>query len=143
MEFELINPSDPYTFLAESEEVAALVVFSISTAYGAKSKDKSIEIPVFIFGGAAEWYEERFGRDPDAGMEALRQQVGKSLCSMMYGHFSDRERYELALESIDDEEKRKKFVIRWNDARSSINDIGTYCHILGEKLQQEEKDGNG
>lgn len=143
MEFELINPSDPYTFLAESEEVAALVVFSISTAYGAKSKDESIEIPVFIFGGAVEWYKERFGRDPDAGMDALRQQAGKSLCSMMYGHFKDRERYELALECIDDEAKREKFIKKWNDARSSLNDIGTYCHILGKKLQKEEKGGNG
>lgn len=39
MEYELINPSDPYTFMADDLEIAALVVFTFGTAYGAKPKD--------------------------------------------------------------------------------------------------------
>lgn len=50
MEYELINPSDPYTFIAEDFETAALVVLVLSPAYGAVSKDGSQEVPVFIFG---------------------------------------------------------------------------------------------
>ena len=49
MQYELINPSDPYTFLAENKEVAALTVFCISTMYGAKSQDGNEEIPVYAF----------------------------------------------------------------------------------------------
>ena len=79
VEYELINPSDPYTFIAPDKEVAALVVFTISTLYGAKSKDGSEEIPVFIFGGSAEWYQEEFGRTPDEGLADRRKQVAGAL----------------------------------------------------------------
>ena len=63
-EYELINPSDPYTFLAKTKESAALAVFLLGTMYGASPKDDDEEkrIPVFLFGGAEEWYQEEFGR---------------------------------------------------------------------------------
>ena len=134
IEFELINPSDPYTFFAQNEEVASLIVFCLSTMYGAKSKDKTIEIPVFIFGGAKEWYFEKFNRTPDEGLESEKEAVKIGLNSFMYGSFEDRERYELALSLIDDEDKKEEFKIKWNDARSSINDIGTYAHKLAKKI---------
>lgn len=35
MEYELINPSDPYTFIAEDFETTALVVLVFGVAYGA------------------------------------------------------------------------------------------------------------
>lgn len=38
MEYELINPSDPYTFIAEDFETAALVVLALSPAYGSSIK---------------------------------------------------------------------------------------------------------
>lgn len=31
MQYELINPSDPYTFVVDNKEVAALTVFALST----------------------------------------------------------------------------------------------------------------
>lgn len=53
-EYKLINPSDPYTFLAKTKESAALAVFLLGTMYGASPKDDNEEkrIPVFLFGGA-------------------------------------------------------------------------------------------
>lgn len=39
IEYELINPSDPYTFLAKTKESAALTVFLLGTMYGASPKD--------------------------------------------------------------------------------------------------------
>lgn len=33
IEYELINPSDPYTFLAKTKESAALTVFLLGTMY--------------------------------------------------------------------------------------------------------------
>lgn len=68
MEFELINPSYPYTFIASSNEVAALAVFLIGSAYGVKAKDDSFEVPITMFGGGAEWYQEQFGHSADDGL---------------------------------------------------------------------------
>lgn len=136
MQYELINPSDPYTFLAENKEVAALTVFCISTMYGAQSQDRNEEIPVFILGGSKEWYENEFHRTPDEGLQAEKTNVAKSLQSFMYGHFEDRRRYEAAINAITDEDKREQFMREWQDGRSSINDIGTYAHKLGKKMSE-------
>ena len=135
MEYELKNPSDPYTFMAADLEVAALVVFSISTLYGAESKEGDGDVPIFIFGGAAEWYQESFGRTPDDGLMARKQEVAESLNSFMYGHFEDRRRYEAALRAITDQDKKEEFMAAWQDGRSSLNDIGTYAHMLAKKLR--------
>lgn len=135
MEYELINPSDPYTFMASSNEVAALTVFFISTAYGAKAKDKSFEVPIFIFGGSAEWYQEEFGHSPDDGLSENKEEVANALESVMYGHFEDRKRYQAALKAIDDERKKEKFIAEWQDGISSLNDIGNYAYTLAKKLK--------
>lgn len=134
MQYELINPSDPYTFLAENKEVAALTVFCLSTIYGAKSQGGNEEIPVFILGGSEEWYKNEFHRTPDEGLQAEKVNVAKSLQSFLYGHFEDRRRYEAALNAITEEDKKEQFMREWQDGRSSINDIGTYAHELGRKM---------
>ena len=64
MQYELINPSDPYTFVADNKEIAALTVFALSTMYGAKSEDGSEEIPLLFLGGSKDWYRESFGKTP-------------------------------------------------------------------------------
>lgn len=134
IEFDLINPSDPYTFLADDLETAALVVFSLSTMFGAESKDGKASVPVFILGGAMEWYKEQFNRTPDEAIKCKREKVAAALASMMYGSFEDRRRYTAALEAIDDEEKRTKFIQEWQDAHSSLSDIGTYAHNLAKRI---------
>lgn len=136
-EYELINPSDPYTFLAKTKESAALTVFLLGTMYGASPKEDNEKkrIPVFLFGGAEEWYQEEFGRSTEAGLKAEKQNVADALLSFMYGHFEDRRRYEAALKAITDEEKKKEFMKEWQDGRSSMNNIGEYAHQLGEKLK--------
>lgn len=135
MEYELKNPSDPYTFLAEDLEVAALTVFSISTLYGAEAKEGGESVPIFLFGGAKEWYLERFGRTLDDGRKAKREELVSALSSMMYGGFEDRRRYEAALSAITDPEKKEEFITEWQDGHSSLNDIGTYCHELAKRLR--------
>lgn len=138
MQYELINPSDPYTFLVENEETAALTVFLLSTMYGATPQDNSkMNIPVFMLGGSKEWYEENFHRTPDEGLEANRENVIRSLESMMYGGFDDREMYQAALDAIDNPEKKKNFIEKWQDRHGSMNDIGTYAHRLAEKMRNE------
>lgn len=138
MEYELINPSDPYTFIADDLETAALVVFIFGTAYGAEPKDEGEKVPIFLFGGALEWYQKRFGRTPDDGLIAKKKAVADAMESMMLGHFRDRERYEAALASITDPQKKAEFMKTWQDGCSSLNNIGQVAHDLAEKLRTEE-----
>lgn len=141
IEYELINPSDPYTFLAKTKESAALTVFLLGTMYGASPKDDNEEkrIPVFLFDGAEEWYRKEFGRSTQAGLKEEKQNVADALLSFMYGSFEDRRRYEAALNAITDEEKKKVFMEEWQDGRTSMKNIGEYAHQLGEKLKGKVK----
>ncbi|GHV40227.1 hypothetical protein FACS1894187_20950 [Synergistales bacterium] len=76
MQYELDNPSDSYTFIAENREIAALTVFAFRARYGAtpQSGDDNERVPIFFFGGASEWYKETFGRTPQDGIDALSAQ---------------------------------------------------------------------
>lgn len=133
-EYELINPSDPYTFIAEDFETAALVVFSLSTMYGAKSKDGNKNVPVFVLDGAEKWYYEHFGRSVEEGLKVKMMALAEALSSMMLGTFEDRRRYNVALEAITDTAKKEKFIKEWQDGHGSLNDIGSYAHKLAKKL---------
>ena len=136
MEYELINPSDPYTFIAADYETAVLTVFCLGPAYGAKPKGGGEDVPIFIFGGAVEWYTEKFGRSPDDGLDEKGRAVADALASMMLGGFEDRRRYELALSAIDDPEKKSRFIDEWQDGRSSLNNIGGAAHRLAERIRK-------
>nr|WP_325294906.1 hypothetical protein [uncultured Oscillibacter sp.] len=139
MEYELINPSDPYTFLAEDYETATLAVFCLGPAYGAKPKDGGEDVPIFIFGGAVEWYREKFGRGPEDGLNEKAGAVADALASMMLGRFEDRRRYNIALAAIDDLEKKARFIDEWQDGRSSLNDIGGEAHKLATSLKERRR----
>ena len=141
MIYELINPSDPYTFVADDLETAALVVFSISNAYGAKTEDGEIVVPVFILGGAEEWYKEQFGRSVEEGVEDKVTRLAWALGSMVLGSFEDRRIYETTIAAIDDQNKREEFIRTWKDKRSSINDIRAYCHKLAKKIEEGTNNG--
>lgn len=142
MEYELINPSDPYTFIAEDFETAALTVFVLGTAYGAKPKDGGEDVPIFLLGGAEEWYNERFCRTPDDGVAEKKSAIADALASFMLGGFENRRRYEAALAAITDPEKKEEFIAVWQDGRSSLNDIGTYAHTIAKRLRQAEEAAN-
>jgi len=139
MEYEFINPSDPYTFIAADYETATLAVFCLGAAYGAKPKDGGDDVPIFIFGGAVDWYTEKFGHSPDDGLAEKRQAVADALASMMLGDFEDRRRYNAALEAIDDPDKKARFIDQWQDGRSSLNNIGGVAHRLAECMRKQEE----
>ena len=138
-EYDFINFSDSYTFIAPSYEVAALVVRCMGNAYGAKSQDETEEVPVFLFGDSRKWYENQFSRSPDDAFEELYAEVADALDSFMLGGFEDRKRYNAALEAIDDPVKKQKFIKIWQDGRSSMNDIGTTAHKLAKAIREELK----
>lgn len=136
-EYELINPSDPYTFEAEDFETAALVCFIMGSGYyGAEPKDGGEEVPIFIFGGAESWYKATFGTTFEESIDDPEKvaRLSKALASMMLGDFEDRAKYNAALEAIDDPEKRAAFIDEWQGRCSSLNDIGGRAHKLAQAL---------
>lgn len=139
MIYKLVNPSDPYTFKADTYEIAALTALCMGTQYGAtpqKSGDENV--PVFLFTDAEEWYKEHFSHSIEDGLKANRESVADALSSMLYGGFEERETYEMALESITDTEKEKVFKEKWHDRHGSMNDIGSYAHKMAAVLRSKK-----
>jgi len=66
MRFDLINPSDPYTFEAADLEIAAVVTILLgSGTYIAKGigDAQGQEVPPFLLGGHDKWFRDKFGSD--------------------------------------------------------------------------------
>ena len=140
MVYEFINPCDPYTFEAPDQEVAALVVGAMGTAYGAEMKDdENQNIPVFILGGYDAWYKDKFGRTVEEGLEARKQDLAAALSSFLYGRPDDRKLYNLAMKGISNPETRKQYAEEWHNRRTSMSDLGKKAWMLGEKILGETK----
>lgn len=135
MQYEFINPSDPYTFEAEDHETASLTVFLLGTVFGAKPETGNDEVPLFVFGGAGRWFERKFDHSVTDGLKAKQLAVATALDSFMLGDFNDRHKYNAALDAIDDDQKREQFKTEWQDGRSSLNDIGSYAHKLANDIR--------
>ena len=74
------------------------------------------------------------------GLNARKKEVGEAMQSFMLGGFEDRARYNAALEAIDDPAKRDAFMAKWQDGRSSLNNIGGAAHEIGKALLLEVRD---
>ena len=140
--YNLINPSDPYTFRAEDQETAALAVFCLGPAYGAEnlSGTGSGDVPVLLFSDPKVWYQEQFGRTPDEGLEAKKPAVIRALKSFILGNERDRKRYEAAMACIREPERREVFGREWRDGRTSMNNIGLRAEKMAEALEKQRED---
>jgi hypothetical protein len=71
LRFELVNPSDPFTFTASSLEVAAQAVLLIGEGtFGGKSLDGGTDVPIFIFGRDPDpWFQENFGKTAEESFD--------------------------------------------------------------------------
>lgn len=141
--YNLINPSDPYTFVAKNREVAALTVLSFGLVYGAMAEngDSDLDVPVFLLTGseaAEHWYLSMFNRSVSEGFKDLKKDVISALDSFVIGNCDDRKKYEVALKYIKDKDK-ENFKKEWQEAeRSSLSEyIGCKAYQLAEKLRKE------
>ncbi len=118
MKFNLINPSDAYTFEAEDMEVAAVMVCLLGDGkYGAdeigKGASNGNHVPVFLFGGHDEWFVRKFGMNfEDTGRHCLDHRRGA-----LADAFAS--------------------VTLTNPPRSSMNDIGGRAHALAKGLRAQ------
>lgn len=125
--YEIINPSDCCTFEAPTHEVATLVVFILGEGqYGGRSATCD-EVPIFIFGGAAEWYAKTFGRDFAAGLDAFKPELVTSLRSLIYCDVGTRAAILAAGGDL----------AKFNDSkRSSLNNIGGRAVHYADRLAE-------
>lgn len=138
--YELINPSDAYTFQAPDLETATLTVYMISTGYGAVSEDGTENVPIAAFlDNVDTWYENKFGRSIKEALVVKKEEMIDSLNSFVLGNFEDRRIYESTVNRIFTESKKRKFDEEWNDKRTSMNNIGLRTKLLADHLRKQEE----
>jgi hypothetical protein len=102
MQFEIINPSDPYTMQAPDLKIAAVVVVLLGQGkYALKCTDgRSEGVPLFLFGGHDKWFINQFGTNLSDTIDKVIEERAEELA--------------LAFDSV----------TLGRDERSSMNDIG-------------------
>lgn len=147
MLFEIINPSDPYTMRAESFQEAAVAICLLGEGrYGLQEIDGEHEVPIFLFGGANEWFTKTFGHDvEDCYKRADWSRIADVLGSVTIGSETDLKIYERTMAALTDPDSREKFAEIWLDERrSSMNNIGRRAQALAKNLREKvEKEKNG
>lgn len=137
--WELINPSDKYTFRTDDFEALAFGILMLSEgSYSVQELDvdNPRSSPILIFGGDPnEWWQETFGHKVE-GFKPWHKRVADALDTIVIG---DRDDFEAALAAIPDEDAKAKFTAKWNDRkRSSMNDIGHAVRSWVTKLRKLE-----
>lgn len=114
MKYEIINPSDKAFLDADDLEVAAVAcVFIGRGQYGLDPETKgATSVPVFIFGGADEWFAEQFGRSFSDSCDLVKRDKLPSLIECLRS-------------------------ARLAGKRSSLNDFTGYAHRLAEKMEND------
>lgn len=134
--YELVNPSDPFTFRAPSGECAACAVLLLSRSYMAKEVNGEWQSPLLLFGDPLVTWQAEFGRSVNDSLEDCKPQLAEVFESFVLGSPADRRHYESTLELIDDPDKRQKFQEQWADRRSSMNDIAGAARHYAQQLRQ-------
>jgi hypothetical protein len=84
MKFEIINPSDKAYIEADCPKVACMATIFFSQGYyGLQEVDGDFEMPVFILGGANEWFHGKFGLNIQALYDGMdKDELSKALLSV-------------------------------------------------------------
>lgn len=132
MIWQLINPSDPYTFLAPTVEIAAVAVAFLSTGFGAATLDGSQSTPI-LFGWGA-WMKEH-GIDEE-WINKHEAEIADALDSMLIGDVADREDADEILTRLPADERQQWRASRQERRRTSINQIGQRAYKLAAHIRK-------
>lgn len=131
--YELINPSDDYTFRAPSLEVAGACAVLLSSGFGARCLDGDSEETTPILFGWNEWLQDR-GMNK-AWFDAHVQQIADAFDSFLIGGQNEREDVESMLALLDDDKRERWRADRQDRHRSSINQIGERAYDYAKNLR--------
>lgn len=145
MLYRIINPSDPYTIVANRIDVAAVASLILGNGqYAFEPLDGSVDIPLFGF-MTPEQRENWFVQNCKMGIEAtvkdvrenLRTEMADCLDSVVIGQPEEREPYLAGLALLTDPDEREKYWFEWQDKRrSSFNDIAGRAHRTAKKFRE-------
>jgi hypothetical protein len=144
MIYEIINPSDAYTMVAESFHVAAAAVLLLGQGKLGLSceEDPEQHVPVMLFGGAEEWLKKHGLEDLSGFIESHKGEVATALESVLIGDIIDRKTFERVLSVIKDQDERNAARAAYHDEkRSSMNDIGRAAWIYAAALRKQKTQG--
>lgn len=131
--YELINPSDRYTFYAPSIEVAAVTVIQLSAGFGANEVGGDERTPVLF--GWQEWLDGH-GITPEWTDDHL-EEIAAALESFLIGGPAERADVESMLAELP-EEKRKAWRAKRQDRhRSSMNQIGESAYKYAAAIRRK------
>jgi hypothetical protein len=118
MKFEIINPSDPYHMEAPDLVVAAVAACFLGDGkYGLKGLDEADQdMPIFIFGGADEWFIKKFGMNYQDTAEKLLEHRNEELAA--------------AFDSVSLQRAE----------RSSLNDIGGRAKAIAQAVRRKAQE---
>jgi hypothetical protein len=118
--WELINPSDPYTFRAASVEIAAAVAFLLSPSYGARNVATDEGTPMLT--GWPEWLSVR-GIDGAWSLNHA-EEIATAMDSLLFGLAEDRDALEKMIAMVPEAEQKDWIAKRQGRVRTSMNRIG-------------------
>lgn len=144
--YELVNPSDAYTFDTDDVQALCVGVAMYSNGwYGITDDQDKCVIGVTALGGIEEWAKEQFG-----SMEKLKEvlatkefrlRIATALETIMIGKTGTRKALMMCLKEVP-EEKRKELQVKMiEEQRTSMNDIGggmlRYAAGIRDKIKKE------
>lgn len=132
--YELVNPSDGYTFYAPSIEIAAACAVLLSTGFGATPSSGEGESTPVLFGWQ-EWLDER-GIDSE-WIDSHRDEIADAYESFLIGGSSERADVESMLAMLPEEKREEWRNQRQDRRRSSMNQIGEAAYAKAKQLRSK------
>jgi hypothetical protein len=137
--YELINPSDHYTFYAPSIEVAGTAVLLLSKGFGAAPVSGEGESSPILFGWEV-WLDDK-GIDRD-WIKAHSVEIADALDSFLIGDAEARADWESMLEAqpftVPPEKRAELRNQRQDRHRTSMNQIGESAYALAKQLRAKK-----
>lgn len=148
MLFQIVNPFDPYTMLAEDHETAAVAIAVVGEGkMGGKEIGGNAEVPIFLFVDIDDWFSEKFGKTFGGALEhaTAKENMPKliaALGSVLVGDEGGRAEYVKAIAGIDGARARMEFRQKWHDERrTSTSDVGRHCWAMAQHLRRQLANG--
>lgn len=131
--YELVSPSDPYTFEAPNIKVAGVVALLLSGGFGANRVSDDIEESSPVLFGWGEWLETN-GIDKK-WVEEHKAELGQAFDSFLIGDLSDRQDAVDMLAELPPEKREAWRAKRQDRRRSSVNRIGERAYELAKRYK--------
>lgn len=137
--YELINPSDPYTFYAPDIKIAYVVSTNIGNGYCARDVETDESTPLLF--GHSEWCEEQgINDDYIEGIDWLL--VHDAFDSFVIGSVENRRSLDTAMKNMTDNARQNYLAERQESQRSSLNRIGERAYACRDAIKSKMEEHN-